>query len=137
MVYGNRKSKQLICSLLPESPRWLLRNNKLEEAEKVFKYIAKVNGTEPIDGSNLKQVAEFEQQSTSGFAKIGYIEFLKDRSLRSTTFCLMIVTSCCILALFGITFNMKNLGGNPYINVVLLGLCDSVGYPLSFMLSIV
>ncbi|CAG7819617.1 unnamed protein product, partial [Allacma fusca] len=37
-----------IYPLLPESPRWLLRNQKIKEAHKVINRMAKMNGKEPL-----------------------------------------------------------------------------------------
>lgn len=56
---------------VPESPRWLLRNGKVEQAHAVLKYIAKVNGSSEVSFSTVKAISdherkEQEQQGSSG-----------------------------------------------------------------------
>ena len=46
----------LVCTywMLPESPRWLLANNRIEEATKIVKDIAEYNGKSLPDDYVLK-----------------------------------------------------------------------------------
>ena len=39
-----------VASVMPEPPRWLIQNNRLEEAEDVFKRMAKMNKTKVPEG---------------------------------------------------------------------------------------
>jgi hypothetical protein len=105
----------------------------------VFNYIARVNGKDPIEPEVLKRIADLETsgKDSSSNAKIGYIEFLKNKEYLFTTLCLMVITSISVFVYFGISYNIKNMGGNPYLNVIFLGLCDALGYPVSFLVNIV
>lgn len=123
-------------SLIPESPRWLLRNKKIEEAHKVFGIIAKMNQTVPIDIEVLWKVADFDRNSeVEKVEKIGYIEFFKNKEIRFITFCLMSIWSSWAIMYFGISYNIKNVGGNPFLNVIFMGLCDAIGYPCSYFMN--
>ncbi|CAG7826475.1 unnamed protein product [Allacma fusca] len=54
-----------VFPFLPESPRWLLRNNKIEDAHKILARMAKTNGKEPIDLETLREIAEKERSASS------------------------------------------------------------------------
>jgi len=111
-----------------------LRNNETEKAQKVFDYIARVNGKERVEPEVLKRISDLESSGKTT-AKIGYIEFLKNKEYLFTTICLMVITTMSVFVYFGISYNLKNMGGDPYWNVVYLGLCDAIGYPVSFLVN--
>ena len=46
----------MYCSILPESPRWLLAKGRVEEARKVLERAAKVNGAK-LSHVNLEEIA--------------------------------------------------------------------------------
>jgi hypothetical protein len=84
----------------------------------------------------LQRIADLERNGDeTKVKKITYAEFFRDKEVRFTAFCLTIMWGMWVLMYFGISFNLKNLGGNPYLNVILLGLCDAVGYPTSFLMN--
>ena len=59
-----------------ESPRWLLRNNRVEEAHSVLKYMAKLNGSEEVSLEALQAISEQEQKeraNSSGKRSNAYI----------------------------------------------------------------
>jgi len=88
-----------------------------------------------VDIEVLKILADSEKTGNESNKKITYYEFFKDKHARFTAICLICIWGCWGLMYFGISFNLKNIGGNPYFNVVLLGVCDAVGYPASFLMN--
>ncbi|CAG7822127.1 unnamed protein product [Allacma fusca] len=128
-----------ILPFLPESPRWLLRNNKITEGHKVFNYIARLNNRDPLDIETLRCIAEKErpktlENSNEEVKQFSYLDFFRNKQLLKTTLCLQCVWFTCGLVYFGISFNIKNLSGDPYMNVVYMGLMDFIGYPGSSFL---
>ncbi|CAG7726495.1 unnamed protein product [Allacma fusca] len=130
-----------IFPFITESPRWLLRNNKIDEAYKVFARMAKTNGKEPVDFETLRKIAEKERPFSDKapedvvVQRFSYLEFYRNPSLRKTTLCLQGIWFTWGLVYFGIGFNIKNLAGSPYLNMVYMGLMDSLAYPTSFFVN--
>ena len=130
-----------IFSFLPESPRWLLRNQKVDECLKVANYIARINGSQPLDRQTLQDVADHERKAVDELVKevtvkrFSYLDFCRDRDLRKTTLYLQGLWFSWGMVYFGISYNIKNLAGNMYMNVAYMGLVDSIGYPSSFIIS--
>jgi len=144
LLYHNR--------LLPESPRWLLCKNKSDKAQKVFKQIAKWNSKPELDAKTfetLKKSIIKNKDDNNATEETDYDDCGTTRNNNDTnknkkssaaispawkTFKETIILKQLVifsfawfsnsLTYYGISFNMKNMNGNPYLNVFLLGLLD-------------
>ncbi|CAG7724543.1 unnamed protein product, partial [Allacma fusca] len=128
----------LIIPFLPESPRWLLHKKRIDECSKVLNHIAKINGKPAIDieilriiskTNNSVESAEGVEQSSERFS---YLEFWRDKTLRRTTLYLQGIWFVWAFVHFGLGYNIQNVAGSPYLNVVFLGLAEALGPPSSF-----
>ncbi|CAG7729670.1 unnamed protein product [Allacma fusca] len=128
---------------VPESPRWLLRNNKVAEALRVTDTIARLNGKPPgtVQLATLKYIAknEIKMQESPGSENgkvktVSYLDMLRNRDLRFTTICLMTLWFSWSFTYFGISYNIRNMSGDPYLNVMFLGLTDVIGYPAGLLI---
>lgn len=121
---------------IPESPRWLIRNQKVAEAHKVLGYMAKLNGRPNIEIETLQQISDKEASAAGGEAvkRFGYIDFFRDESLRYGTILQITIMAASAITYYGISFNVKNMTGSPYLIVMLLGLSDSIGYPSALLI---
>ncbi|CAL8107343.1 unnamed protein product [Orchesella dallaii] len=127
---------------MPESPRWLLCQGRTEEAMEVFDQIARWNNKPSLDPSDIKilqhQILQNGESEDSGNKKGLYgfassmcrtFEIFKYQEYRSQLLVLMFSWFAFQLVYYGISFNMKNLSGDPYLNLLIMGV---VGLPGSF-----
>jgi len=107
---------------IPESPRWLLANNRLDEAHSLLMKYAAKNGV-TVDAKYLKHVisevkkADVRKDDTQ---KHGTFDLFRTPKLRKR------IIICCFnwfvnaLVYFGLSVNVKNLAGNMYVNFFIL-----------------
>jgi len=137
--YGLTNLKLILdFSLVPESPRFLMKLGKFEEAEAVLNSIAKFNGHHAIDGELLLEIAKREQMGPSNdvgkVTKPSYLDLFRREDLRKKTFCFCLIWFSWALVYFGVYFNIKNVPGNLYLNVVCMGLADTIGFPSTLLI---
>lgn len=96
---------------LPESPRWLLENGKIDELIKVITIAARWNQIELPAGFE-KTLHQPEQTLTVSFVKLFQAKYCR------TTLLMIIVWYALILIYFGLTLHLAHLGGDIYITTV-------------------
>ncbi|KAK7090345.1 hypothetical protein V1264_010154 [Littorina saxatilis] len=105
----------------PESVRWLILHNRIDEAEKVIQKVVSVNRKKMPDLEVIRKVALREIESKK---KIGrrytYVDLLKGRSLIRVTLCFNFTWFSCGLVYYVLSFGAEQLSGSLYLNVFLL-----------------
>lgn len=127
---------------IPESPRYLLRQGRVEEAVQVVRKIQSVNHGrnhhhDLITFQTLDAISR-EEAALSGSGSNGrfsYVDFFRDAQLRRKTLLLMGIWFSWSIVYFGISYNIKNLRGDAYLNVALMGLSDALGYPAALLIN--
>lgn len=122
-----------IVNMIPESPRWLASQGRYDEAEATLTKISKENGL----GNKNVSLRRSKSTSKSGPLVQGY--GILDLFTNSTT---CIITVIMVISWFvnshvyyGLSLNVKNLGGNSwYVNFVLAGLVEIPSYLLTVFL---
>ncbi|CAN7982280.1 unnamed protein product, partial [Ixodes pacificus] len=111
--------------LLPESPRWLLTQNRVKEAVVILKRIAKTNGVVPpehLETDLMKVQKKLEEEKSE--AVTSTMDILRMSNIRTN---FLIVTFSWIAnssAYYGLSINVTNMSGNEFINFFLLGLVE-------------
>jgi hypothetical protein len=123
-------------SFLPESPRWLLRNKRIEEAEGVLRYIARVNGKKPRGLEILKEIAEQEGGGSSeNTVRYSYLDLFRRKEVRGKTIIFVGIWFCWAFTYFGLSYNIRNFGIDPYLMTVLMGAADCIGFRAALLIN--
>lgn len=111
--------------ILPESFRWLVSNNKVADAEKVIKHIAKINGRETPKSciDRLNNIVKTEDLTTKVKTHT-LIDVLKSRDLLKKSFFLWTSWMACGYAYYAISFGVEQLSGSIYLNMFLLSIVE-------------
>ncbi|ESO89316.1 hypothetical protein LOTGIDRAFT_106549 [Lottia gigantea] len=112
--------------IIPESPRWLLSENKEEEAEEIIRHAAKVNKVKLDEKLFLQSVEEDEKQE-----KANIFQLFKYRVLAFRTFIIFFNWMVVSMVYFGLSLNSDNLGaGSLFLNFFLVGLVEFPAYTI-------
>ncbi|XP_054714288.1 organic cation transporter protein-like [Uloborus diversus] len=122
----------LYWTFLPESPRWLVSQERYEEATVIMSKIAEKNG-KPQDYKELLSKLQKLGEKIKKEKKVDGVEnssadLLRYPQLRKK---FIIITFCWmadIMAYYGLQLNVSNLAGNEFINFFLLALVEVPGY---------
>ncbi|GFN90126.1 organic cation transporter protein [Plakobranchus ocellatus] len=110
--------------LIPESPRWLLTQGRVQEAKDVLAKVAASNGKSlPADVlENLAKVEKKEEEAEKGNAeKEGLLTICSYPVLAFRAFVIFVNWFVVVMVYYGLTLNVGSLGGNIYLNFFLSG----------------
>ncbi|XP_072122075.1 solute carrier family 22 member 2-like isoform X2 [Mobula birostris] len=101
--------------LIPESPRWLLSQNKNSQAMTVIHKMAKVNG------GSLLQKYEKVEESSEDLGRPSFVDLVRTPQIRKHTLILMYNWFACALVYQGLVMRLGTLGGNIYLDFFISG----------------
>lgn len=118
----------LYWKLLPESPSWLISEERYDEAHSIMVKISKMNGKTAHEGNQLKQkiekLGERIKKQKAGEERHSPMDFFKYPTLRKR---FLLVTVCWVgnsIPYFGLQMNVKNLAGSEFFNFFLVSLVE-------------
>ncbi|KAK4311872.1 hypothetical protein Pmani_016656 [Petrolisthes manimaculis] len=119
----------LYWRFLPESPRWLLSMDRVDECERIMIQVAATNGLQPPPNlRHLLNKAQSEEKKTATVKDLVKYKMLRKHlliaSLNTTIFC--VVYS-------GIVLNIHNMTGNEFVNFFVLSLVEIPGNVLGVL----
>ncbi|KAJ8355878.1 hypothetical protein SKAU_G00186720 [Synaphobranchus kaupii] len=110
---------------LPESPRWLLSQNKSNRAVKITEAIAKENGR--TLSKNIETLKEDVVKSSTA----SFLDLVRTPKMRKHTFILMFNWFTSAVVYQGLVMRLGILGGNVYIGFLISGLVE---FPAAFLI---
>lgn len=129
----------LLCWwIIPESPRWLIAKNRLDEAHELLMKYAKKNRVD-IDSAQLKHaIQEFKKEEEKNGNQIkknyGILDMFRTPKLRKRTLICGFNWFVNALVYFGINLNVGNLAGDMYLNFFILCIVEIPGALLLWFL---
>ena len=118
----------IFSNSVPESPRWLLAQGRISEAEEILGKISRTNGT--VFDKRLTR-ARHEKRESTGSDNHGLHTLLTHKSIRGRMFILMCIWLVISMVYYGLSFNSKNLEGDRCWNFFLSGLVEVPSYFLA------
>ncbi|XP_032067207.1 solute carrier family 22 member 5-like isoform X1 [Thamnophis elegans] len=117
---------------IPESPRWLLSQGRIQEAEDIIRKAAKKNhvvAPEVIfDLDELQELNCQVQQSCS------ILDLVRTQNIRTITIMCVILWMVISIGYFGLSLDTPNLHGDIYLNCFLSAVIEIPAYTISWLL---
>ncbi|XP_075877277.1 solute carrier family 22 member 4-like isoform X1 [Nelusetta ayraudi] len=115
--------------VIPESPRWLLHQGHVEEAEHVIRNAAKINKISAPDVIfNSEDCLEFKKVKGENQRKYSYMDFMHIPNLRNTVIVGFFLCVSVNIVFYGMSLNTSNLTGNIYLNCFTSAVIEIVAY---------
>ncbi|CAG9773021.1 unnamed protein product [Ceutorhynchus assimilis] len=121
--------------ILPESPRWLLALGRTREVYQILDAAAKFNKKDlPTNlDKTLVPVGKIEAVENHN---VGVTDLFKTAYMRKKTLILFLIWFGVYLVYYGLVLNLGNMGGDLYVNSVLIGLVEVPAVALSILILI-
>ena len=109
--------------LVPESTRWLIANDRLDEAKKNIQKRASMNKKIPVPEELLVGNAT-EFTATGSTKKSSLIDLFKHRTILYRTLNMFLQWFSATMVYYGLLFGSTSLYGDPYVNFTLVVLAE-------------
>ncbi|XP_007668009.1 solute carrier family 22 member 5-like isoform X2 [Ornithorhynchus anatinus] len=118
--------------MVPESPRWLVSQGRLKEAEIIIQNAAKMNKIEAP--STLFSLEELQDLTPEGQPSHTFLDLIRTQNIRLITIMSVVLWMTISVGYFGLSLDVPNLHGDPYLNCFLSALVEVPAYIFSWVL---
>ncbi|XP_047463141.1 solute carrier family 22 member 4 [Mugil cephalus] len=135
IAYGIREWRSLLAVLsatsivyiplwwfITESPRWLITQGRVEEAEAIVRDAARKNKVQ------APCVIFKESEAVPSNKKYTMLDILKSKKIRCITLMCLLLWMAINIGYFGLSLNTSNLSGNPFMNCFLSATTEVPAY---------
>lgn len=111
--------------IMPESFRWLVTKQRFKKAEKVVSVIAKVNRVKMPSLEKIFAEAKLETNKQATNRRYSFIDLFRTRESTKITLGLLFAWFAASYGYYGITFGVKSLSGDLYLNMFLINVVET------------
>ncbi|XP_062905501.1 organic cation/carnitine transporter 2-like isoform X6 [Mobula hypostoma] len=124
--------------LIPESPRWLITQGRVNEAEKIVQGFAAKNGIRNVGVIfQVTDSREYTLLNTSNNQKHphSFLDLVKTSSIRNVTILSFLVWMITSTGYFVLTLGTPNMYGDPYLNCLISAFSEIVAYTIAWWMT--
>ncbi|XP_037603940.1 solute carrier family 22 member 5-like isoform X2 [Sebastes umbrosus] len=118
---------------IPESPRWLLSQGRVEEADTIVRKAAKMNKVEAPQIIFKDNSVHADETNTHPKENHNIFNLLRTKNIRNTTVILCLVWFTLSIGYFGLSLNTSRLHANPYLSCFLSAAVEVPAYISSWL----
>ncbi|XP_033504929.2 organic cation transporter protein [Epinephelus lanceolatus] len=109
--------------VLPKSARWLMANDRQEEAWELIRKAAQMNGKPLTKQLEICQVYKIEEKSEEK-KKYSFIDLVRTPKMRKHSLIVFYLWFANVLVYYGLSLNISDFGMNIYLTHMIFGLVE-------------